>query len=325
MPNKIILPKEELYNKYITENWSQKKVAEYFKVSVDTIRQNLLDYSIPSHKPKDWMESAPIVLNAHQLEIINGALLGDGSMIIHKNGTNAYFAYLSKSKEHVEYVCQDLLDFAVEGHEIAYSEIYDNRTQRTYEQYNYRSIANSTFTEIYNKWYSSKKHIPSDLILTPTVCLIWYLGDGTLASQSTRTRGEIFLCTDSFEKNEIETILLPQLSQFSPTLSQHGNNQYRIRIPRFYTKAFFDYIGPCPVKDYQHKWAYVEYKRKPLRYEPEVEKQIIQAYEDGCSPGTIANYFKRDRSTILNCLKRYGIDTNKNKFSDKKVVIRNEE
>ena len=65
--------------------------------------------------------------------------------------------------------------------------------------------------------------------------------------------------------------------------------------------------------------------KKPLRYEPETEQQIIKAYQDGCSPGTIATYFNRDRTTILNCLSRYGLDTTKNKGSKKKVVINNEE
>ena len=48
------------------------------------------------------------------------------------------------------------------------------------------------------------------------------------------------------------------------------------------------------------------------------KEQIIQAYKDGCSPGTIAKYFNRDRTTILNCLIRYGLDTTKNKGSRKR-------
>ena len=46
---------------------------------------------------------------------------------------------------------------------------------------------------------------------------------------------------------------------------------------------------------------------------------------DGCSPGTIAKYFNIDRTTVLNCLLKNNIDTTLNKFSNKKVVIHNEE
>ena len=45
-----------------------------------------------------------IILSDMQKEVLYGALLGDGSLITHKNGKNSYFSYLSKSKQHVEYV-----------------------------------------------------------------------------------------------------------------------------------------------------------------------------------------------------------------------------
>ena len=37
MGRKIILDRNELYQKYITENLSQKKVADYFNVSIDIV------------------------------------------------------------------------------------------------------------------------------------------------------------------------------------------------------------------------------------------------------------------------------------------------
>ena len=325
--NKIILPKEELYEKYINENFSQQKLADYFKVSVETIRRNLKEYNISIHTNADWTSNnEPIYLSQHQLEIIEGALLGDGNLSIHKNSINANFSYLSKSKEHVEFVCNDLLDFALKSHNIIYTEFLDKRTNKIYGRYDYKSIANITFTELYNKWYKDKKKIiPSDLILTPLNILIWYLGDGELVKSNTRIKDEIFLCTDSFTKEDICNILLPQLASFSPTITEHAKGQYRIRIPRIKVESFLNFIGPCPVKDYQYKWEIHEYTRKPLKYEPEIEQQIIKAYQDGCSPGTIATYFNRDRTTILNCLSRYGLDTTKNKGSKKKVVINNEE
>ena len=326
MSSRIDLPKEELYQKYIIENLSQQKVADYFNVSVDTIKRNLKMYNISSHTNKDWMTNEPIQLTQRQQEIINGALLCDGSIVKPKKGLNAYFSYLSKSEEHVRAVCTELEDYVSPGFYYKYEEIYDKRTDKSYSRYSFRTLTNPTFTELYNMWYKNNiKIVPKNLILTPLTCLIWYLGDGELAQSSTRASGYILLCTDSFIKEDIEKYLLPQLSNFSATLVEHGYNKYRIYIPRIKVKEFLEYIGPCPVEDYQHKWNIQEYKRKPLCYEPEIEKQIIQAYEDGCSPGTIANYFQRDRTTILSCLKRYGLDTNKNKFSNKKVVIRNEE
>ena len=45
-----------------------------------------------------------VILTEEQLQVLDGAMLGDGSLIIHKQGKNAYFSYLSKSKQHVEVV-----------------------------------------------------------------------------------------------------------------------------------------------------------------------------------------------------------------------------
>ena len=62
--NKIILPKEELYEKYVNENFSQQKLADYFKVSVDTIRRNLKEYNISIHTNADWASNnEPIYLS----------------------------------------------------------------------------------------------------------------------------------------------------------------------------------------------------------------------------------------------------------------------
>lgn len=120
-------------------------------------------------------------LTNNQLEIINGALLGDGSLIMHKNGTNANFSYLSKSIEHVHFVCDSLVDFAMPSHNFYISKYFDKRTNKEYERCDFRTKANPIFTKLYYKWYDNKiKIIPQDLTLTPLICLIWYLGDGSL-------------------------------------------------------------------------------------------------------------------------------------------------
>ena len=45
-----------------------------------------------------------IILTKEQKEVLYGALLGDGCLYLHRNGKNAQFTYLSKSRQHVEYV-----------------------------------------------------------------------------------------------------------------------------------------------------------------------------------------------------------------------------
>lgn len=104
MGTKIILNESLLRQKYISENMSQKAVAKYFGVSVDTIVRNLRDYGIQPHVNRDWSCSPKIQLSDIQKEVLYGALLGDGCLHINKNGINANFFYASKSYQHVCYV-----------------------------------------------------------------------------------------------------------------------------------------------------------------------------------------------------------------------------
>lgn len=269
-----------------------------------------------------------IILSDIQKEVLYGALLGDGSLITHKHGKNSYFSYTSKSRQHVEYVISYFSQYITKTG-ICDTSYYDERTNKTY----YRSIAktwsNDVFTQEKQHWYPhGKKIIPNDLILTPLTCLIWYIGDGCI-SHNKRTQN-IKLATQCFSKQEQENILIPQLKDFDASLmkadvSKNGEQQYFIYIPKRKIKKFIDYIGPCPIEDYQYKWEYEEYKNFSLSQNPEFIQDVIRLFNEGISAGTIAKHLKVDRSTVVKYLKLNGLNPNKNKHSKKKVGDLNEE
>jgi DNA-binding CsgD family transcriptional regulator len=295
MGNKrIILNKDELYQKYIIEKLSQKDTAVYFNCSVDTVVRNLKEYEIESHKAGSWSQTDIVQLNEYQKEILNGAMLGDGSLIVAKCGVNAQFTYTSKSKQHVEFVCSEFMEYSYkEG--IKYTSFFDKRTNKTYERYTFRTITDKGFTSIYNKWYKNRiKHLPDSLILTPTTCLVWYIGDGCL-SNSKRSQ-YIKLATQCFTKEEQEKILLPQLSQFEATImkadkSTNGEQQYYIYIPHKCVQSFLDYIGECPFSDYDYKWNVVGYKNKQPQNHTFYEKEFCDLYKKGMTYYAIAKQF----------------------------------
>lgn len=95
--------------------------------------------------------------------------------------------------------------------DISYNMYYDKRTNKNYERYSFKTYVNEGFTEIYNLWYKNNvKIIPKNLKLNKIICLIWYIGDGSLVT-SKRTQ-YIKLATNCFTKEDQENILLPQLS-----------------------------------------------------------------------------------------------------------------
>ena len=76
---------------------------------------------------------------------------------------------------------------------------------------------------------------------------IFYLSDGHLL----RNRA-IILSTQSFAKKQIEEIIIKNLNNISIKCWLTKNNE--IYISAKSTRAFLDYIGPCPVKCYSYKW-----------------------------------------------------------------------
>ena len=308
--NKIEIDKDWLYQKYIEEGLTQKQIGVLLGVSATTINRRLKQFNISAHDGKTWKINKPFILTEYQEEIINGALLGDGCLVIDKKGINPYFGYLSKSREHVIYVCDSLKEYGRKGDYFTTKEYVRKDTGKSYTQTVFRTQANPTFLPIYNKWYKDKiKHIPDDLVLTSTICLIWYLGDGSLTNN-----GEIQLCTDCFAKEEQEQILLPQLKQFEAYIKCTGRKKshiyYRIVIPYRQVINFLSYIGDCPVEDYRHKWNYKIPKYTQLNKQPELEQQIILLYKNGTNINQIAKMFNKSFHTIKNCLEKYGIIRN---------------
>lgn len=242
-----------------------------------------------------------IELTEEQKQVLYGALLGDGSLILHKNCKNAIFSYTSKSKQHVEYVSNSFKKY-LSGENIKQYTYYDSRTNKEYSRYVMRTYTNKSFTDEHNKWYKNGiKTIPKNLKLTPLICKIWYIGDGGICHSN---RSEwIKLSTQCFSKEEQEEILLPQLSQFEAILmkadiGKNKQQQYYIYIPHRKEKEFLNYIGECPFDDYLYKWEISEYKNKIPKNHQSKEKEFCEMYLSGMTYYAIAKSFNIEPNAV---------------------------
>jgi hypothetical protein len=206
----------------------------------------------------------PIELSPFEQEFLDGCLLGDGFLV----GSNRtyQFRYSAQMLTHVDFVRQKLASISSKRNKekLDYTEYKDKRTEKTYSRYTFCSQSNKTFKYQFDRWYPNKtKHIPADLTLTPTVCLMWYIGDGCLRQQ--KYSGYIKLATHCFEKTQLETLIIPQLKNFQARLSiaNKKKQQYFIYIPRKHISDFLKYIGVCPIPEYQYKWDYILYSKYP--------------------------------------------------------------
>ena len=306
------ITREVLEQMYVQQNMSIITIAKQLHHRSTTIARALEQYGIPQ-RARGWhMCHPPLVLSQHQREVLYGALLGDGCLWKSKQGRNAQFTYTSKSRQHVEFVYQQLGIPCAQGiQEYVYT---DKRTQKTYTRYCFRTEHNITFEEERQRWYpNGKKIVPKDIALTPTTCLIWYIGDGSL--NNVKSSQFIKLSTDAFSVENVQD-LCNQLSAFDAHYwSNHG--QPRLYISRQYIRHFLEYIGPCPFNDYAYKWNFKPYKKECIQHHPERIDQMIQLFQEGYSAGTIAKKVGVDRSTVVTYLTKNGYDYREHLFRKK--------
>lgn len=267
-------------------------------------------------------------MNQKQLDILSGCLLGDGSLVLHKNGRNAFFEYSSSQLEHTQFVYRNFSEFVTDRYKNGpiKEDIFDKRTLKTYTRYSFRTHVMSTLTELHSKWYiNRKKIVPKDLALNNTILLYWYIGDGSLTRDSkSKKSSDIKLATNCFSEDDV-SYLIGQLSKYHALFRNNEKGQPIIIVKKQYTKTFLEDIGSEYPLCYKHKWDYTEYQNKiPVWVDKKIYEIIQQEFLDG---NTIYQLAKKYNVSI-NGIKRYIKKSNiyktvpkENRSCNKKCII----
>ncbi|WP_413808141.1 hypothetical protein [Streptomyces sp. OE57] len=192
-------------------------------------------------------------LPARTLEVIEGELLGDGSLVSRVRGTTRYAAqYLhhARDRAYLEWLVTQLpgLEHTIFGPYKPETGTAFVLQTRTY----------AGLLPLFERWYDParpahrRKRVPLDLRVTPLMALHWYLGDGHLAvdRRSPGTKPVIRLSTDGFALEEVER-LAAQLQHCRARVGRFGKG-HRIVLD---SAPFLEWIGHCPVPDvYGYKW-----------------------------------------------------------------------
>ena len=262
---------DEVKFKYVVKRESITRIAKQLNTSRLTLRKWMVenDFKIESSRKHT---NEIITLSKEQEDALFGGLLGDACLTNNgKEKNNAQISYTSSCKDHVEFF-KEFFEPNVSDYGVKESKYLDKRTNKVYTRYCYRSELNSRFSEYREKWYIDNiKTIPKDLKLTSKMCLIWYLGDGSLQQCYNEKRTDLIkLSTNSFVQEEVDNILVPQLKKFGAYSALNEKGQCIIRIPRKGINKFLSYIGECPVDSYKYKWEVFDYKYKKYK-----ENEII--------------------------------------------------
>jgi hypothetical protein len=192
---------------------------------------------------RPWDES--ILISDDALEIIEGELLGDGGLEQPPTSGNPGFAHSTANIHYSIYLEQRLAEANISVHLESLPSRNGGKPQRRI-----RTQYNQSFRHLYDHWYPQGiKVIPKNLILTKTKCLHWYLGDGYVEGKNAK------LSTCGFKWEEVQqlTILLKMLG-FKASVDRHSGGYPVLRFLTADSQAFLNWLGPCPVLGYEHRW-----------------------------------------------------------------------
>jgi len=241
-----------------------------------------------------------------QSNILDGLMLGDA--YIPENQHLFSFGQCQKNREYVELVAR-LLGYPVERIRDRLRKP-DKRTGKRYRCSELRSLSHPCYAELRQRWYrNGKKVVPADLGISRELVLHWFLCDGSCSVN--RTGGQMMLCTDAFEQEDVETL---QRLLATVGIDSARMKTCRIRVRQKSIARFYEYIGESPVQCMAYKWIPEKNRRKKQQslkaFYPEIHNLYTQqgwsCFEIGKKFGT--NYFSI-RYVLKN---RFGIRFGKN-------------
>jgi len=171
-------------------------------------------------------------ITEHQYDIINGSILGDGSL--RQSGAMSYpqLTIGMRNKKYLEYI----------------ESIFQPLTAGVNRNVNCFQIATTPHPGLNSlKWNPRpKSSIPEDFRINSTVMKHWFVQDGGL--DWANEEASVQLCSMTFDLTKIKSIL-DSVGIMSTVLTN------RVRVSQYHTEKFFRFIGE-PLKGFDYKWEY---------------------------------------------------------------------
>ena len=198
-------------------------------------------------KSSQWDESKYKYCNLtkNEKEILDGIIISDGSISISRISGR-----LSLIFKYIETINRAIIDLPSMKFlkPWKYESNIDKRTNKSYINYQTKSLSYHDILLEYNRWYKNGiKIIPDDLEITPLMCYWWFIGDGYNSNKN------VYLCTDSFDKNSVEKINDKfKIKGFKTSITSRN----RIFFDKKSSIIFLDWISKDIEiqKEYLYKW-----------------------------------------------------------------------
>lgn len=259
--------KNFLHQKYIIEGLSTLEISTLIgSKSSNSVRQALIRNNIEVRDRSDGQtfgrDEDYFILN---LSVIEGSLLGDGSLDIWNRESDISYPYFHKKNIHYDHVLfvTDKL-FARNG-KLRITHYGFTKNDKYYEHFHFSSLTHKELQPLYHKWYPKennyKKIIPEDINITNELLLHMFMDDGSShhrrKKKSSIKQIIIIIASECFSRDNQEMFCEKVNKKFGIKMSTTPRNfgtGWGIKIPQSQASLFYEIIGPCPVKSLAYKW-----------------------------------------------------------------------
>ncbi len=162
-------------------------------------------------------------LTQFQKSVIIGTILGDGYLRIIPKRKNAFLEinHSFNQKEYVDWKYSALKN-------ISNSSPKARKGNGDRIAYRFYTKQLSELTDIYRSFYTnSKKVIPENIILNPTILAVWYMDDGSKCADN------FYLNTQKFELRDQQILLLALKKMGLEAKTNRDKNYFRLRFLSF--------------------------------------------------------------------------------------------
>lgn len=259
--------KSKLSILYWEEKHGMKTIGKMYRVSRTIIHRVMKELEIPNRSQQEavrlhFAKSLPLPNLLYQMII--GMILGDGHLSRRAVTARLAMTISFKTLEFFELMLLPI--FGQYGYTLTYyNKLSVSPPPHTFTECIYFQSPSSVElfqlhgqfyrpptpeeakTNPGRKWY---RIIPRTLVLTPVICLLWYLGDGGFRNRPSEgcKSFNIAISTNSFSREDNEFLIQRLVTVLKiPYTEFYIDERNRIVFSVLASRLFFEYIGRCPV------------------------------------------------------------------------------
>jgi len=208
--------------------------------------------------------------------IINGIVIGDGYIYPNFNTKTARLSISGSKKEFIDYCGKLLKPYAPS--ESSYIPPSNPKLRDGIGIWHINTKFHPDLFQMYLKWYpNNKKQIYENINLDPITVLLWYLGDGSLSSETESNSKSLYFSTNLFKREDIENILVKKFIDLGIETSRITFDN-RLFIKTSSIPKLLNYMGgKSPVECYSYKFYIEDWRTKKTM--KDVSKELNIKYD----------------------------------------------